>query len=465
MDHLAERSKTMSKRIIGIDLAVTGEHKAVVLDQATNAFVTPVMAFRTDPAEMDRLVARACRDAGDKPVLVAVLEATSTAWVPVSRYLQHKGVVVYRVSGQQVKDMRRVYQRHAKSDSIDVRVLARLPLLHPNRLQPLELPSGDHMALQRACREVDRLRRMSTAIKNRLRSYDHLAWPGASQVLPAGAAATTWWRQHWYHPWRVVAAGEVKLRTAWCDASPDQPADTCWIPQVIEAAQRAIALYQTPQTLGYDELQAQVQRELERLHTLQDAIDDLRRGLIRPLYRQIYPQRHLETLKGVGEDSAAVYIAFIGTIHRFPHQSAFRAWSGMIPASSQSALAQAQGLTITHAGPDLVKSTAYLNAGVARLFDPHIAAIYYTQIMERGKHHHQAICACATHLLDRIFVVLKENRPYQLRNLDGQPITAAEARSLCKRRYHVPPEIRQRMNYRARRDRQERRLEQRNKHD
>lgn len=452
----------MSKRIIGIDLAVTGEHKAVVLDQATNAFVTPVMAFRTNPAEMDRLVACASKDAGEKPVLVAVLEATSTAWVPVSRYLQDKGVEVYRVNGQQVKDMRRVYQRHAKSDSIDVRVLARLPLLHPNRLQPLDLPSGDHMALQRACRELDRLRRTSTAIKNRLRSYDHLAWPGVSQVLPAGAA-TTWWRQHWYHPWQVVAAGEVKLRTQWGEASPDQPADTSWIPELIEAAQRAIALYQTPQALGYDELQVLVQRELGRLQTLQDAMDDLRRGEIRPLYRQIYPQRHLETLKGVGEDSAAVYIAFIGSVHRFPHQSAFRAWSGLIPASSQSAQAQAQGLTITHAGPNLVKSTAFLNADVARRYDPHIAAIYYTQIVERGKHHHQAICACATHLLDRIFVILKEDRPYQLRNLEGQPISDAEARNLCKERYHVPAETRQRMNYRSRRERQERRLEQRSK--
>jgi hypothetical protein len=43
-------------------------------------------------------------------------------------------------------------------------------------------------------------------------------------------------------------------------------------------------------------------------------------------------------------------------------------------------------------------------------------------MMYRGKHHSQAICACATHLLDRVYVILKEDRPYELRDVDGMPI-------------------------------------------
>ena len=51
--------------------------------------------------------------------------------------------------------------------------------------------------------------------------------------------------------------------------------------------------------------------------------------------------------------------------------------------------------------------------------DPQIAAIYYAQIMQHGKDHYQGICACATHLLDRIWTILKEDRPYELRDVDG----------------------------------------------
>jgi len=183
--------------------------------------------------------------------------------------------------------------------------------------------------------------------------------------------------------------------------------------------------------------------------------------VVRPLYRQLHPTRYLETLRGVGQDSAAVYIAFIGDILRFPSLHDFRGWSGMIPFSRQSGEAQARGLHITQAGPDLVKATAFMDANVARLYDPQIAAIYYEQMVERGRHHPQAVCACATHLLDRIYIILKEDRPYELRDVDGKPVTGRQARAIFMTRYHVPDEIRQRNNVRQSRARTEERTERR----
>mgnify|MGYP001827324824 CR=1 FL=1 len=129
----------------------------------------------------------------------------------------------------------------------------------------------------------------------------------------------------------------------------------------------------------------------------------LRLKTVRPLYRQFHPSRDLETLRGVGQDSAALYIAFIGDIQRFPSLRDFLNWSGLIPFSHQSGDAQARSLRVTKAGPNLVKATAFLNASIARQWDPQIAAVYYRQIMQHGKHHLQATCACATHLLTRIY--------------------------------------------------------------
>jgi len=80
-----------------------------------------------------------------------------------------------------------------------------------------------------------------------------------------------------------------------------------------------------------------------------------------------------------------------------------------------------------------------------------------------GKHHLQAVCACATHLLDRVYVVLRENRPYELRDVDGTPVDKHEARRICLEQYRVPDEVRRRNNYRVRRARKEKRLERRNK--
>jgi hypothetical protein len=231
---------------------------------------------------------------------------------------------------------------------------------------------------------------------------------------------------------------------------------------LIQRAEQVIRLYDDPNCLDYAQLQASLQREQARLAQAEQECHQLRLKVVRPLYRQLHPQRHLETIQGIGQDSAAVYIAFIGDILRFPSLHQFRGWSGLVPFSRQSGQAQARGLHITQAGPDLIKAMAFLDAQVARLWDPQIAAIYYKQMMELGKHHLQAVCACATHLLDRVYVVLREDRPYQLYDVDGAPVSKREGRRICQERYRVPDEVRRRNNYRVRQARRQRRLEERN---
>lgn len=451
----------METRIIGIDLAVKAAHKAIVLDQASNRFVSKVLKFHTDPAQIERVLEKARGGASDNVRLTAVLEATGMAWYSVGVYLKQRGVKVYRVNGQQVADLRRIYRRHAKSDRIDARVLARLPLLCPERLHQCFFPSGPQMTLQRACREVFRLTNQTTASKNRLRATDQFAWLGLADILPPYEDAAFWIREHWYDPWRVYEAGEAGIAQAWSEVAPEQPADTTWVNRLIRRAERVMALYGDPDRIDYAHLQASLQREQARIRDAQAQVHQLRLKTVRPVYRQLHPQRYLESLQGVGQDSAAIYIAFIGDILRFPSLRDFRGWSGLIPYSRQSGHAQSRGLRITKAGPDLVKATAVLNAQVARSWDPQIAAIYYTQMMELGKHYLQALCACATHLLNRVYVVLREDRPYELRDVDGTPVDKRKARHICQERYKVPDAVRRRNNHRVRKARAEERIERR----
>ena len=84
-------------------------------------------------------------------------------------------------------------------------------------------------------------------------------------------------------------------------------------------------------------------------------------------------------------------------------------------------------------------------------------------MVNKGKHHNQAVCACATHLLDRIYVVLKEDRPYELRDVDGTPVTPEQARAIIAERYTVPEEVRTRSRRRARKERAERQMERKQK--
>jgi hypothetical protein len=225
-------------------------------------------------------------------------------------------------------------------------------------------------------------------------------------------------------------------------------------------AEQTLALYGTDSPyLDYAYLQAEVTRHQALLAAVETQHHTLQRQTVRPLYRRLHPSRQLETLKGVGQDSAAVYLSFIGEPQRFPDHRHFRSWTGMIPGSRQSGTHEAQGVHLTQAGPALVKKFAYLDAETARQWDPQIAALYYDQMVNHGKHHNQAVCCCATHLLDRVWTILKEGRPYELRDVDGTPVTGAHARAIIAQRYTVPKETRQHNNRRNRQKRVERRAE------
>lgn len=447
-------------RTIGIDLSAKGEHKAVVVDE-TGRFVSPLLRFRTESASMTRLLEIAQEGKVDGQ-LQAVMEPTGMAWFPVAVFLIRHAVTVYLVNSQQVADLRKYFKKHAKSDRIDARVLAKLPLVDEEKLHRLELSDARTLACQRGCKQLERLMKQRTACQNRLIALDRFAWPGLEDtVFPdLFCPAARWFRKHWYSPLRVQQAGAEAICQAWLTSALD-PADSGqWVHFLVPLAGQILAIYgEEDAYLDYEWLQEEAIREQEYLAFVDDMHHRLLLNTVRPLYRQMHPSRHLETIPGVGQDGAAIYVSFIGNPKRFGSLRQLRGWSGMVPNSKQSADSQATGLKITQAGPSLIKKFAFLDAESARQYDPQIAAIYYDQMVHHGKHHIQALCTCSAHLLDRVGVVLREDRPYQLRDVDGTPISSQRARQIIAERYTVPEDVRQRSRKAARRERMEARAE------
>ena len=431
-------------RTLGIDLAVAAAHKAVVVD-ANGKFVPPILSFHTRWDDIERVVARAREGVTPDCPLRAVLEPTGMAWYPVSVALDQLGVILYMVNGQKAHDLRRFYKRHSSSDRISARVLAKMPFVDEESLYRLEIPSDTQLACQRGCKELDRLQTQITAIKNRLRDTDRFAWPGLEGIFENIYSPTVrHFRETWYDPAHVVAAGVEEVGRTF-EAFSDQKDDLKWVEYLVKLATEVLQLY-GPASPDYAMLQEEVSREQQQLAHLEKRKTSVWRNTVRPLYRQLHPSRHLESLRGVGEQGAAVYASYIGRAGRFPNNRHFRGWHGIVPDSRQSGDAESKGLRISQAGPDLVKKFGFLNADVGRKYDPQIAVIYHDQMMYKGKHHTQAVCACATHLLDRVYVILKEDRPYQLRDVDGTPVSRERARDIIAERYTVPQEVRQRNN-------------------
>ena len=104
------------------------------------------------------------------------------AWRPIAVYFVRRGHLVYRVSSAKAHDLRRFLSRHAKSTSIDALTLAMLPIVGPQGLLPLELGSHEHAALDRRVRVCDRLTRLCSVHKTRLKDL-------VRQLLPLSPLA------------------------------------------------------------------------------------------------------------------------------------------------------------------------------------------------------------------------------------------------------------------------------------
>jgi transposase len=447
-------------RTIGIELGVATAHKAIVVDEQGHT-VTPLLTVSPRASDLERLLTRA-RQGAASPELQAVMEPTGMVWFPIACYLLRQEVPVYLVSGQQVKDFRRFLKKHAKSDRVDARILAALPRVNPEGIHRLRLADAPTLACQRACRELGRLAQQITAIGNRLAAIDSFAWPGLHDLVFADrlCPAARWFRTHYYSPQAVLAAGAAAIGQAWQASSPDAADSGDWVTALVALAQAVILLYGAEATaVDYATLQDEVVRQQASLALLEEQQHSVRIAVVHPLYRQIHPSRNLETIRGVGQDSAAVYASLIGDPQRFASGELFRGWTGMVPDSKQSGDSESKGLHITKAGPNLLKKYAYLDADTARQWDPQIAAIYYDQMVHKGKHHVQAVCTCATHLLDRVFAVLRDDRPYLVRDVDGRVVDETEARQIVLARYTVPAEVRKRTSKGMRRATADRRAE------
>ncbi len=114
------------------------------------------------------------------------MEPTRNAWVPLAAWFRRHGAAVIMVPPEQSADLRDYYSKHAKSDHLDSRMLARLPLLHPDGLRPVE-GLGPADALRRATKLRACLVKRRNVIVARLDCYLELLGP-----LGTPRSAGTW---------------------------------------------------------------------------------------------------------------------------------------------------------------------------------------------------------------------------------------------------------------------------------
>jgi hypothetical protein len=187
-------------------------------------------------------------------------------------------------------------------------------------------------------------------------------------------------------------------------------------------------------------LQEEIGHELRLMEAEEAESQSITRRLTE-LYQGLHPSDNLSTIPGVGPHTAPIFLAVVGDPSRFPSQAAFANYNGVVPNSKQSSDTQAKGLSMTKAGPSVMRWALYQSGQIGRRYDPQLAHLYYREIVHNGKNHKQAMGAVMSHLGARILAVLRDDKPYELRDIEGNPITWRNARDLVVSKYQVPEEI------------------------
>jgi transposase len=423
---------------LGIDVACRAAHQASLADH-TGQFVWAGRRFRTTADELERLWSMLPTDTAPATVTV-IMEPTRNAWVPLAGWFRRRGATVVLVPPERSADLRAYYHKHTKTDRLDSRLLARLPLLHPDGLHA-EHGLGPGEPLRRATKLRATLVKRRTATLARLDALLELLGPGWLAALHGDLANKTPMRflaAGYADPDQLRRLGRARLsrflyrhsRGAW----GEQQADA-----LLDAATQTVALWDGD--LDYGELADDIAVEARLALHLTEEIKELDER-IGVLLARLDPKGIITSAPGVAQITGAQILGRLGNPDRFCSLAGVRSFSGLVPRLNASGTTGKHGGP-TKAGDALLREALFMAADHARRLDPTLAARYHRLMVTQGKHHTSALCHIATVLLTRIVACWRRGECYVLRDMDGQPVTTDQAKTIIAQRYTVPETIRQ----------------------
>jgi transposase len=429
----------MDRRLVGIDLGIASSHTVRVLDASGRE----VCRRRCEPtvAGFGAVEQAALAGAAAGTRLEVVIEPTGPAWLPVAVFFTARGHTVYRVSSAKAADLRRFLSRHAKSNGIDADTLARLALIDPDGLQPLQLPGAERAALDRRVRACDRLTRAAAQHKVRIKDL-------VRQLMPATPLAGELGRadlavlERFADPRTMLAAGLDTLTEVIATASRRHQGPIR-ADEWTSAAAAAVELYGDHPAVAFADLAAEVATEVRLLRAIEAELA-AHAAAREDAYRWTDPGQLARTLPGLAEVGGPVLAAVIGDPARFPTGAHFKSYLGLTPRASETGDTDRKGQPMSKAGSRLARTTMIRAADNARRSDPQLARLYHLQMTERGANHLKAVCVVASHLAERAWTVMNRRMPYVICDTDGTPVTAVEAKQIIAERWTVPAEVRTR---------------------
>lgn len=387
---------------VGIDVAKR-QHRIAVMD-ASGALLHKSFSISNDHQGMTELLAQLSQWGHD---LEIGLEATGHYWLALFEQLTRADYRVHVLNPLQVHAYQRSGIRKRKNDTIDAQWIADFVRIGGARhtTDPTTMPL--YMQLRRLSRFRLSLVEQVGDTKRRILSLLDRVFPEYETLFSS-----------------VFLLSSRRLLTEAVTAQEFADFDLNELTDILKTASRgrlgqkkAQALQHTAQhsigvTFLADASRIQMGCLIAQLEFLSQQIDELDHALAE-LVEQL-PNQYLTTIPGIGPITAAAILGEIGNIQRFDSLKQLVAYAGIDPAVYQSGQFEAAQTHMSKRGSPYLRHALWIAAIVARQHDPQLQA-YYDKRRAEGKAYGTVIGTICRKLLARIFVILRDQRPYEIR--------------------------------------------------
>jgi transposase len=322
---------------------------------------------------------------------------------PAPGPLAGRDVTVSTGDPQRNKNYRAALFGAKKSDAVEARACARYAV--SERPAATAVPSPPLRILRQVAARLQAAVRQRTRLINQLHQLLALTFPELALLAKDVSAGWVLELLH-RHPTAALLATANAGDLAAIPYLPDGH-----VTALLEAARSSIGSLSGP---AVAELVRDQVRQLRDCGARQQRLE----GLLVTAYRALPKANHLDTIKGIGEVTAAVLTAFILDIDRFAAPGKLVAYFGVLPVEMSSGIdreGQPRGSrrwVMSKRGNDLVRRYLWMAALSAVRCNPAVRALYLRVVAKHPQRKAVAIGHAMRKLLHLAFAVWKTGRPF-----------------------------------------------------
>ncbi|MDN8746007.1 IS110 family transposase [Macrococcoides caseolyticum] len=397
----------MNMQYLGIDIGKRA-HEAALLDQDGN-HLGKTVRFSNSHKGAEKLLDLINEHECLPDNTLIGMEATGHYWLSIHTFLKKLGFDIVVFNPIQSDSFRNFYIRKTKTDKVDAILIAQVIRMDvPNTSY---ISSEDTIKLKQLTRFRVSMVDQTSDIKRQIISCLDQVFPEYERLFSDMFGKTS--RKLLLEsplPEDLLNIESTHLTKLLKEASKGRFTEEKSMLKVDEI--KGLASDSFGISIASDVFKMQIQLLIQQIELLESQIKDVESKINELLEKD---NHHLTTITGIGPITAATIIGEIGDIKRFERPNQLLAFAGLDASIHQSGDFTGTNNRISKRGSPYLRRAIWQAAFVASNKDPALSE-YYQSLRARGKHHGTAIGAVCRKLVNIIFAVWTNDKPYEVRH-------------------------------------------------